>query len=121
MYDNPIEKQVKTRDKRVERQVKATEALEIQRQCDDHRSILYNTPESYEDAVSCSEHEQCLSDTNSEINSLMKNHAWELTELLANALSILCKWIYKTKTNPDGSIEKYKARLLICSTSRHRL
>jgi Reverse transcriptase (RNA-dependent DNA polymerase) len=22
------------------------------------------------------------------------------------------KWIYKTKTNPDGSVQKYKARLM---------
>jgi hypothetical protein len=72
-----------------------------------------NTPESYEEAVSCTDHEQWLNAMNSEMNSLVKNQTWELTDLPANAQAIPCKWVYKTKMNPDGSVEKHKARLVV--------
>ena len=49
---------------------------------------------------------------NSEIESIMHNHTWEIVDLPSGAKNIACKWIFKRKLKPDGSIEKYKARLL---------
>ncbi|GFV77404.1 retrovirus-related Pol polyprotein from transposon TNT 1-94 [Trichonephila clavipes] len=48
----------------------------------------------------------------SEMNSLSENHTWELSDLPVGAKAIPCKWVYRLKTNPDGSINKYKARLV---------
>lgn len=42
----------------------------------------------------------------------MKNETWELTELPENKVPLGSKWLYKTKLNADGSIDKYKARLV---------
>ena len=42
----------------------------------------------------------------------MYNHTWELVDLLLGAKTIGCKWIFKRKLKQDGSIEKYKARLV---------
>ena len=42
----------------------------------------------------------------------MKNNTWILTNLPPGAKPIVCKWIFKKKLNPDGSIDKYKARLV---------
>eukprot|EP00253_Pinus_taeda_P024707 PITA_24707 len=47
-----------------------------------------------------------------EIESLHKNEAWDLVELLAERKSIGSKWVFKKKTNVEGKVEKYKARLV---------
>ena len=47
-----------------------------------------------------------------EMKSLQDNKAWELTMLPLGKKAISCKWVYKVKTNNDGSIECYKARLM---------
>lgn len=40
-------------------------------------------------------------------------HAWELVFLPTGMKAIPCKWVFKRKLNADGSIERYKARLVI--------
>ena len=49
---------------------------------------------------------------NSEIESIMHNLTWEIVDLPPGAKIIGCKWIFKRKLKSDGSIEKYKARLV---------
>ena len=41
-----------------------------------------------------------------------KNQEWDLVELPANSRSIRCKWVFKTKRDAQGQIERYKARLV---------
>ncbi|KAL0412857.1 UNVERIFIED_CONTAM: Retrovirus-related Pol polyprotein from transposon TNT 1-94 [Sesamum radiatum] len=48
---------------------------------------------------------------NSEIESIMQNHTWEL-DLPPGSTPLGCKWILKRKYKADGSIDKYKARLV---------
>ena len=47
-----------------------------------------------------------------EIDSLACTHTWDLVPLPSHAVPITCRWIYKVKTRFDGSIERYKARLV---------
>ncbi|XP_074562940.1 putative mitochondrial protein AtMg00820, partial [Curcuma longa] len=49
---------------------------------------------------------------NSEIESIMNNHTWELVDLPSGNKPLGCKWILKCKYKTDGSIDKYKARLV---------
>ncbi|KAL0436247.1 UNVERIFIED_CONTAM: Retrovirus-related Pol polyprotein from transposon TNT 1-94 [Sesamum radiatum] len=49
---------------------------------------------------------------NSEIESIMQNHTWELMDLPPGSTPLGCKWILKRKYKADGSIDKYKARLV---------
>ena len=49
---------------------------------------------------------------NSEIDSIEKNNTWTLTDLPAGAKKIGVKWVYKTKYNENGKIDKYKACLV---------
>jgi hypothetical protein len=42
----------------------------------------------------------------------MKTKTWELSEFPKDKNPIGCKWIYKCKFKEDGSIDKYKARLV---------
>jgi len=41
-----------------------------------------------------------------EIDSIKKNNSWTLVDILEGANPIGCKWIFKRKYNPNGSIDK---------------
>ncbi|GJR46734.1 retrovirus-related pol polyprotein from transposon TNT 1-94 [Tanacetum coccineum] len=43
---------------------------------------------------------------------LKKNDTWEMTDLPHGAKKVGVKWVYKTKYNENGEVEKYKARLV---------
>ena len=47
-----------------------------------------------------------------EIQALNKNNTWTLTQLPPGNVPIDCKWVYKIKFWLNGSIERYKARLV---------
>ena len=46
-------------------------------------------------------------------NPLKKNQTWNLVVLSAIGMKIGVKWIYKTKLNEFGEVDKYKARLVV--------
>eukprot|EP00253_Pinus_taeda_P013154 PITA_13154 len=50
--------------------------------------------------------------------SLHKNEAWDLVELPAGRKPLGSKWVFKKKTNAEGKVEKYKARLVEKSDSQ---
>lgn len=47
-----------------------------------------------------------------EIDILEKKHTWDLIPLPANKKPIYYKWVYKIKRMTDGTIERYKVRLV---------
>lgn len=47
-----------------------------------------------------------------ELEVLIKNGTWEMTILPSFFRPISCKWVYKIKRKPYGSINKFKARLV---------
>ncbi|MCH92850.1 retrovirus-related Pol polyprotein from transposon TNT 1-94, partial [Trifolium medium] len=47
-----------------------------------------------------------------EFDALQRNQTWSLVSLPPDRKSIGCKWDFRTKENPDGSINKLKARLV---------
>jgi hypothetical protein len=44
---------------------------------------------------------------------LNANATWELVTLPKDKKEIGCKWVYKIKHNADGSMNKYKARVVV--------
>ncbi|PNX58743.1 reverse transcriptase, partial [Trifolium pratense] len=48
-----------------------------------------------------------------EIEAIKKNKTWELTDLPKGQKTIGVKWVYKTKLNEKGEIDKFKARLVV--------
>ncbi|CAL2251074.1 unnamed protein product [Prunus armeniaca] len=47
-----------------------------------------------------------------ELAALESNQTWSLTSLPPGKQPIGCKWVYKVKHRSDGTIERYKARLV---------
>ena len=67
-------------------------------------------PTSYEEACGKVEWEQAMQD---EIAAVEKNQTWKLVNLPPEKNAIGVKWVYKVKCNADGSVQKYKARVVI--------
>ena len=66
-------------------------------------------PQTYSEAKGTSEWEKAME---AEFQSVQKNHTWTLSDLPAEKKPIGCKWVYKVKYKADGTIDKYKARLV---------
>jgi hypothetical protein len=47
-----------------------------------------------------------------EIDSIHMNDTWELREIPHDKKKIGTKWVYKTKYNSEGSVERHKARFI---------
>ena len=75
--------------------------------------LLENEPQSYREAMTSPEAPLWKEAINSEIDSILQNHTWELVDLPPGCKPLGYKWIFKRKMKPDGSIDKYKARLVI--------
>jgi hypothetical protein len=71
--------------------------------------ISTEDPVIFEEAVK-SEKWRTAMDT--EIKAIEKNNTWELTVLPAEAKPIGVKWVFKTKLNEEGKVDKHKARLV---------
>ena len=75
--------------------------------------LLENEPQTFKAAMSSSESTYWKEAVNSEIESILSNHTWELTDLPPGNKPLGSKWIFKRKMKPDGTIDKYKARLVV--------
>jgi len=71
-----------------------------------------NTPTSIAEAYASSDADDWKEAVQSEMDSILSNGTWELTEQPYGCKPVGCKWIFKKKLMPDGTIDKYKARLV---------
>ncbi|XP_074297950.1 uncharacterized protein LOC141628752 [Silene latifolia] len=60
-----------------------------------------------------SKHQEWKNAMKEELKMLEKNHTWDLTERPKHKDVVGVKWVYRTKLNLDGSIQKFKARLVV--------
>ena len=71
-----------------------------------------NEPPNFKAALSDPESDKWLEAANVEMKSMKDNQVWSLVDLPQNAQTVGCKWIFKKKTDMDGNIHTYKARLV---------
>ena len=74
---------------------------------------LQGDPTSLEEALSSPDLGFLKEDINDEMNSIISNNTWKLVDLPPGCKTIGCKWVLRRKLKPDGSIEKFKARLVV--------
>jgi hypothetical protein len=70
-------------------------------------------PATYKQALASPQAEQWRAAANDEYASLMTNKTWELMPLPPGYSAIPSMWVFKLKRNADGSIERFKARLVV--------
>lgn len=69
-------------------------------------------PKSYEEAITSDDSNEWKTAMQSEYDSLIKNQTWILVEKPKHQKLIDNKWVFKVKRHPDGTIERYKARVV---------
>lgn len=66
-------------------------------------------PRTYEEANKTKEWRNAMEE---ELEALKKNQTWSLVNLPSRKRAIALKWVFKTKLKADGTIQKYKARIV---------
>lgn len=69
-------------------------------------------PITFKQAVECDQSNEWRLAMESELDSMSENGVWELVEPDLLHKPIGCKWVYKTKRDANGKIERHKARLV---------
>ena len=74
--------------------------------------LIDDTPSSISEAYASEDADYWKEAVRSEMDSILANETWEITDRPYGCKPIGCKWVFKKKLRPDGTIEKYKARLV---------
>jgi hypothetical protein len=74
--------------------------------------LVDNTPTSIAEAFASPDADDWKEAVHNEMDSILSNGTWELSERPYGCKPVGCKWVFKKKLRPDGTIEKYKARLV---------
>jgi len=75
--------------------------------------LIEEDPKTYQEVVRSINATFWKEAIKSEIESLQSNKTWELTDLPKHCRPISSKWIFKKKLRSDGTIDKYKARVVV--------
>jgi hypothetical protein len=81
---------------------------------------VYNTeglqmegdPTSFEEAMRSEQSSKWLKAMEDEMESMNANKVWDLETIPKGAKTVGCKWVYRTKHDSKGNIERDKARLV---------
>ena len=75
--------------------------------------LLESEPQTFKEAMLSSDSTSWKEAVNSEIESILSNHTWELVDLPPGNKPLGSKWIFKRKMKDDGTIDKYNERLVV--------
>ncbi|GKF06906.1 retrotransposon protein, putative, ty1-copia subclass, partial [Tanacetum coccineum] len=69
-------------------------------------------PANYKAVLLDPESDKWLNAMNVEMQSMKDNEVWDLVKLPLNSKTVGSKWLFKKKTDMDGVVHTYKARLV---------
>lgn len=76
------------------------------------KAIDITEPQTVMEAIRSPQSQQWKTAMKEEYDSLMSNDTWELVELPVNRSPVGCKWVFKTKYDAQGNVERFKGRLV---------
>nr|GEZ10236.1 hypothetical protein [Tanacetum cinerariifolium] len=101
---NPIRKSNRTR--------RAPDRMCLHVDAEEHELGELGEPTNYKAALLDPESDKWLDAMNVEMQSMKDNEASDLVDLPPNGKTVGRKWIFKKKTDMDGAVHTYKARLV---------
>ena len=69
-------------------------------------------PVLFSQAMESDDSSKWMEAMNEELKSMAHNGVWDLIELPNSCKPVGCKWVFKTKRDAKGNIERFKARLV---------
>ena len=69
-----------------------------------------NFPRSIEEAMKISDWREAVFE---EMKALKKNGTWEISSLPKSVVPVGCKWVFTVKCKSIGTVERFKARLVV--------
>ena len=73
---------------------------------------IENDPVTFSQAMNDVNSDKWLEAMKDELKSMVQNEVWDLVELPEGHQKVGCKWVFKTKRDSRGNLERYKARLV---------
>jgi len=72
--------------------------------------LNFHEPHTYDEAVQHPDWQEAM---DKELQALQTTHTWDIVSFPPGKKPTDCKWVYKVKYKADGSIERFKARLVV--------
>jgi hypothetical protein len=74
--------------------------------------LMDDTPKTIAEAFASPDADDWIEAVRSEMDSIISNGTWELVDRPYGCRPVGCKWVFKKKLMVDGTIDKYKTRLV---------
>src|SRR5207244_2844593 len=100
-YENPVEDDNEA-PRRIQRQRIAKSFGD-----DFFVNLVDDTPSSISEAYASPDADYWKEAIRSKMDSILANETWEITDRPYGCKPVGCKWVFKKKLRPDGTIEKY--------------
>ncbi|KAE9098045.1 hypothetical protein PF006_g23440 [Phytophthora fragariae] len=81
-------------------------------------SVTEHDPKTYQEAMRSKLKDKWLAAMAEELRALEDNGVWRVVRKLKGAHALHTKWVYKTKMDAEGAIERLKARLVACGNEQ---
>ncbi len=97
---------------RPRRKTKRPRRYEVNQICHEIK-ITVKEPQTFSDVDKSEHRAEWIKATNEEFQAMMSNDVWDLVELPPHRKALKSKWVWKIKYAHDGTLERFKARLVI--------
>jgi hypothetical protein len=73
--------------------------------------LVDDTPKTFTEAYASLDVEHWKEAIQNEMESILTNGTWEMCDLPVGCKPVRCKWVFKKKMKPDGTVDKFMASL----------